>query len=107
MDTQAQVQVNENKFPQPTAINNNKIIIVVIILLIMVLSFLVILLFVLKSNKTSFLPSATQTESNTNISPTITGIVVPVVTSYDNPFEQKTQYTNPFSDNTNPFDNLK
>ncbi|KKQ02048.1 MAG: hypothetical protein US11_C0001G0007 [Candidatus Roizmanbacteria bacterium GW2011_GWA2_36_23] len=39
--------------------------------------------------------------------PTITGMVVPVITKYDNPFEEKTQYKNPFSGNENPFDNLK
>lgn len=32
---------------------------------------------------------------------------VPLRTEYKNPFEKNTQYTNPFSEYKNPFDNVK
>ena len=49
----------------------------------------------------------TFTNASKKISKQADSLNVALKTEYQNPFDKNTQYTNPFSDYQNPFDNLK
>lgn len=52
-----------------------------------------------------FILTGGKSSSNTGaISPTPIAISSNLVSEYDNPFDAKTQYVNPFAENINPFD---
>lgn len=71
-------------------------------LLIVLLALVAIagILFLLFSKNPNLLPS--QLTKSTTPTPTVS-----MEKKYDNPFEEKTQYQNPFSQTQNPFDNVK
>jgi len=47
------------------------------------------------------------TDSTDKISQTSEDLAVALKSDYQNPFEEETQYVNPFDEYQNPFDNLK
>ena len=66
-----------------------------------------ILFFMVKSYSNSWiLPKLTTRLYDLKPSPAPTGIPIEPEKEYANPFDEKTHYTNPFSDYKNPFDTL-
>lgn len=75
---------------------NHRIVIYGMLLVLMILSYGMITLLRQQNSSTT-----TDTKSNSQKS------AIAPQTSYANPFDKKSQYTNPFSEYKNPFDTLK
>ena len=88
---------------QPTKPSRLKLVLFIeifIFTIVIVTSLLVFIIRKKQTTKNSTLSPAPTTQAENKMN-------VPIETKYENLFNDKTQYQNPFSKNTNPFDNLK